>query len=158
MRAPGQPAAVAEQRSRWEAESSPHNRWIRSPEPCRVSWPAGRDMALPFSLFCLQTFQKDDQAASYLLRTADLAMGQGLCLVDFCVPRGLWTWLGARRATPGQRSAATEKLSPHSALPPHLCLSFLCQSRMMSMYASEIRNRGKIFFRKEKRNTDGNEK
>lgn len=66
MRAPGQPAAVAEQRSRWEAASSPRNHWIRSPEPCRVSWPAGRDMALAFSLLCLQTFQKDDQAASYL--------------------------------------------------------------------------------------------
>lgn len=141
-----------EQQSRGEAVSSPLNHWARSPEPCRVSRPAGGGRYWHILSFACKHFRKMTWGSLLsLLRTADLAMGQGLCLIDLCVSRELWTWPGARHASPGPRSAATAKLSPHSALCPHRCLSFLCQSRMMSLYVSEIRNRGKIFLGKKKK-------
>lgn len=82
-----------------------------------------------------------------LLRTADLAMGQGLCLIDLCVSGNFGPGRGpdmpaqARGQWPLQNSAS-------SALCPR-CLSFLCQSWMMSLCLRSGAE-GK-FFRKEKK-------
>ena len=113
MRAPGQPA------------SSPLNHWARSPEPCRLSWPAQRGRHWHFLSFARKHFRKMTWGSLLsLLRTADLAMGQGLRLIDFCVPRGLWTWLGGPDM-PTQAEGQRPRQSSAHTLPSLLTVVFL---------------------------------
>lgn len=111
-----------EQQSRGEAASSPLNHWARSPEPCRVSRPAGGGRYWHILSFAWKHFRKMTWGSLLsLLRTADLAMGQGLCLIDLCVSRELWTWPDMPAQAGGQRPLQN---SAHT-LPSVLTVVFL---------------------------------